>query len=94
MYEPSKNKEPVSESPKTVVVPKEPVVSERDDLMDFNRNPLIPSRDSFGRGSEEIQVLATFPEEDGHFFFYLLTIVLIFMAGYLVFHNKQKVNIF
>lgn len=34
-----------------------------------------------------------FPEqEDSHFFFYFLSIVFIVMAGYLVFHNKQKVS--
>jgi len=55
--------------------------------------PVFPPRNSIGRSPDDIQVISPgFPEqEDSHFFFYFLSIVLILMAGYLVFHNKQKI---
>lgn len=60
-----------------------------------NYDPFIRSRNNIGRIPDGGPVISAFPDqEDSHFFFYFLSIVLILMAGYLIFHNKQKVGIF
>lgn len=88
LYENTKTKESNPDVPNTVdvPVPKEVVTSQNEKPMEF------PSRDSFGQESNDIQMIAAFPEqEDSHFFFYFLFVVLVLMAGYLIFHNKQKI---
>lgn len=80
---PSKNKESVVQNP----------IPAGSNQMTNNYGGIISPKDSYKQISEEIAVMAPFPEqEDGHFFFYFLSIVLIIMAGYLIFHNKQKVK--
>ncbi|GFR26862.1 uncharacterized protein TNCT_22731 [Trichonephila clavata] len=84
----TKTRESNPDIPNTVDIPapKEVVTSQQEKPMEF------PSRDSFGQETNDIQMIAAFPEqEDSHFFFYFLSIVLILMAGYLIFHNKQKI---
>ncbi|GFS88324.1 uncharacterized protein NPIL_89451 [Nephila pilipes] len=88
LYESSKTEESNPDIPNTadVPAPKEVVMTQNEKPMEF------PARDSFGHESNDIQMIAAFPEqEDSHFFFYFLSIVLILMAGYLIFHNKQKI---
>lgn len=80
---PSKNKESVVQNP----------IPAGSNQMTNNYGSNISPKDNINRISEEIAMIAPFPEqEDGHFFFYFLSIVLIIMAGYLIFHNKQKVK--
>lgn len=81
---PSKNKEPESKNS----------YGEDPNQIPNNYDPFISSRNSIGRVPDGISI-SSFPEqEDSHFFFYFLSIVLILMAGYLIFHNKQKVYLF
>ncbi|GFX32021.1 uncharacterized protein TNCV_4098721 [Trichonephila clavipes] len=88
LYDNTKTRESNPDIPNTVDIPapKEVVTSQQEKPLEF------PSRDSFGQETNDIQMIAAFPEqEDSHFFFYFLSIVLILMAGYLIFHNKQKI---
>ncbi|GFY49217.1 uncharacterized protein TNIN_272491 [Trichonephila inaurata madagascariensis] len=88
LYDNTKTRESNPDIPNTVDIPapKEVVTSQQEKPMEF------PSRDSFGQETNDIQMIAAFPEqEDSHFFFYFLSFVLILMAGYLIFHNKQKI---
>ncbi|CAL1290523.1 unnamed protein product [Larinioides sclopetarius] len=72
--------------PSPITAAKEIIASHNEKPMDF------PSRNAFGQDVNDIQMISSFPEqEDSHFFFYFLSIVLIMMAGYLIFHNKQKI---
>ncbi|XP_055952401.1 uncharacterized protein LOC129988245 isoform X2 [Argiope bruennichi] len=86
LYEVSKNKESNPNVPSPITIDKEIITSQNERPIEF------PSRNSFGQDTNDIQMIAAFPEqEDSHFFFYFLSIVLILMAGYLIFHNKQKI---
>ncbi|GBN68399.1 hypothetical protein AVEN_80182-1 [Araneus ventricosus] len=81
-----KNKVPNPDVPSPITAAKEIITSQNERPMEF------PSRNAFGQDSSSIRVISPFPEqEDSHFFFYFLSIVLILMAGYLIFHNKQKI---
>ncbi|GIY15582.1 uncharacterized protein CDAR_113471 [Caerostris darwini] len=83
----AKNKEPNPEIPTPVKIPKESISNQNEKPIPNDFSPNL-----FEHGQSDIQMIATFPDaEDSHFFFYFLSIVLIVMIGYLVFHNKQKI---